>query len=128
MADVNQHCTEETDRVIERLNERTAILHPIPEDDPRIITFEELITRYFEDPHVRNVYPGDNQKPQYMSAIWAQDQEQSTIAKRVSDEVGKSVPVLERKDWYDAEDWHQHFLTDFKDFPEDDDDVEYAAF
>lgn len=98
------------------------------EYDPRIITFEELITRYFEDPHVRNVYPGDNQKPQYMSAIWAQDQEQSTIAKRVSDEVGKSVPVLERKDWYDAEDWHQHFLTDFKDFPEDDDDVEYAAF
>ena len=98
------------------------------EYDPSVLSYEELITRYFEDPHVRHTYPGDTQKPQYMSAIWAQDEEQSSIAQRVSNEVGKSVPVLPRKEWYDAEDWHQHFLTDFKDFPDDDEDVEYAAF
>ena len=42
--------------------------------------------------------------------------------KKVSEEEGKRVPVLEAKAWNEAEGWHQHFLGEFKDFPEDDDD------
>ena len=96
--------------------------------DPTVLSYEQLITQYFEDPRVKEVWPGDSPKPQYKSAVWAQNMQQKQIARAVSDDVGKSVPVLPCSKWFDAEDWHQHFMTEFKDFPEDEDGQEYAAF
>ena len=88
-----------------------------------VVTFEDLARRYFRDPRVPHVYEGwELTKPQYRVAVWATDEEQAEIAKRVSEEEGKRVPVLEAKAWNEAEGWHQHFLGEFKDFPEDDDD------
>ena len=50
--------------------------------------------------------------------MWAQDERQAETARRVSHEAGKHVPVLQTREWHDAEEWQQHFLTEFKDFPE----------
>mmetsp|Transcript_52246 Transcript_52246/g.117364 ORF Transcript_52246/g.117364 Transcript_52246/m.117364 type:complete len:129 (-) Transcript_52246:405-791(-) len=87
------------------------------EFDPETLSFERLITRYFADPHVRSTY--GREKPQYRTAIWAQTREQEEIARRVGGESGKLVPILPASPWYDAEDYHQHFLGDFKDLPEE---------
>ena len=87
------------------------------EFDPSVLSYSDLITRFFRDPNVRSVYGAE--KPQYRTAIWAQNDEQQAIARRVGDEQGKAVPVLPAKPWYDAEEYHQHFLGDFKDFPEE---------
>ena len=87
------------------------------EFDPAVLSFEALITRFFKDPHVRNVY--GSEKPQYRTAVWAQDDGQKATAQRVAAEVGKQVPILPRSEWYDAEDYHQHFMGEFKDFPDE---------
>ena len=87
--------------------------------DPAVTSYEKLCTYYFEDPHVRNVYPGTEEKAQYKTAVWAQDEQQAETAQRVSKSVGKDVPVLPRSKWFDAEDWHQHFILGFKDFPDE---------
>ena len=87
------------------------------EYDPAVLSYEALITRFFNDPHVRSVY--GTERPQYKTAIWAQNDEQKAIAERVGAAAGKHVPVLSRSPWYDAEDYHQHFMGDFKDFPEE---------
>ena len=87
------------------------------EFDPTVLSYEALITRYFNDPHVGNVY--GTERPQYRTAVWAQTDEQHAIAQQVGAAVGKQVPVLARSPWFDAEDYHQHFLGDFKDLPEE---------
>ena len=89
--------------------------------DPAKISFEALITRFFEDPRVRSVH-SSHEKAQYKTAVWAQDEAQAAAARRVAWAVGKDVPVLPRGDWHDAEEWHQHFLLGFKDIPDDEDD------
>lgn len=64
--------------------------------------------RFLEDPKVPNFY--GPQDPQYMIAVWAQTFAQAETARRVSEEVGKNVPVLPAKEWYDAEARHQNFF------------------
>ena len=92
--------------------------------DPKQTSYEEVLTQFFEDPRVRDVYPGAEGKAQYRTAVWAQDEKQAEIATRVSHAVGKQVPVLPLDTRHDAEEWHQHFILGFKDFPDDDDEEE----
>ena len=88
--------------------------------DPRATSYESVLTHFLDDPRVRPVYGAE--RPQYKTAIWAQDAKQAEVARRLSQESGKGVPVLPRSEWYDAEEYHQHFLREFKDFPEEDED------
>lgn len=95
--------------------------------DPSITSYEALLTYFLEDPRVRTVWR--KEEPQYKTAVWAQGATQAEIARRLSEESGKNVPVYDDgSTWHDAEDWHQHFFTEFKEIPEelyddDDDDV-----
>ena len=96
------------------------------EYDPSVLSYEELMTEFFEDPHVRNVFGGATGRAQYKTAVWAQSTSQLDIACRLSDEAGKGVPVLPAAAWHDAEEWHQHFLGN--DLPDDAADEGYAPF
>lgn len=82
------------------------------EFDPTVLSFEELMRTFFEDPHVAGYYPGASaEKPQYMSAVFAQDEAQEATARHVSTEVGKEVPIIRTREWHDAEEYHQFFLA-----------------
>ena len=80
--------------------------------DPELISYEAFLEQWLEDPRVRT-YAVRNEKLQYMTAIWVQDDEQRVAAEKLVKESGKEVPVFSQCQWHDAEDWHQHFLTDF---------------
>ena len=88
------------------------------EYDTSVTSFEEIITHFFEDPHVENQFCSDDsgggrsamEPKQYRTAIWAQDETQRDIALKVSASVGKEVPVLPQSEWYDAEAYHQHWM------------------
>ena len=57
---------------------------------------------------------------QYKTAIFPQSDRQAEVARRLVAESGKAVPVEEAATaWHDAEEWHQHFYRDTKDFPDD---------
>ena len=87
------------------------------EYDPSVTSFEEIIRHYYEDPHVPDQFCSDDSgggrsatdAVQYRTAIWAQDDSQREIALRVSEEVGKQIPVLQPCAWHDAEGYHQHY-------------------
>jgi len=86
------------------------------EFDPSRLSFEDLITVFFEDPQVRDVFGGRACKAQYKTAVWSQSPEQMGVAQRVGAEMGAEVPILPAEEWHDAEDWHQHFGgSDFMD-------------
>ena len=86
--------------------------------DPDVTSYEEIITAYYEDPHVQNQFCSDDSgggrsardAVQYRTAIWVQTDEQRQTALRVSDSVGKEVPILPRSEWHDAEAYHQHWM------------------
>ena len=84
--------------------------------DPNILPYETFLRRWLEDPRVPT-FPNPRDKVQYRTAIFAQDARQAELARRLVAESGKAVPVEEAGEWYDAEEWHQHFYRDFKDFP-----------
>ena len=88
------------------------------EFDPTTLSYEQLMERFFSDPHVPS-HPRPGEKAQYRTAVWAQDEEQAEIALRVGTAAGKAVPVLPRTEWHDAEDYHQHFMGEFKDLPDE---------
>lgn len=94
------------------------------EFDPASLSYADLVREFLEDPKVKNVWDPDaeSQDPQYRTAIFAQDAEQMRVAKEKIWECGKQVPILEGSTWYNAEEWHQHFLGGFKDFPEEDEE------
>lgn len=76
------------------------------EFDPSVISYEELIEL------VLRGASGRGGKAQYMSAVWAQDGEQSAIAQRVAASLGKSnVPILAASAWHDAEEYHQKYIA-----------------
>lgn len=85
--------------------------------DPTTLSYETLIRRWLDDPRVPT-FPNPRDKAQYRTAIFAQDSKQAEVARRLVAESGKAVPVEEQATWYDAEEWHQHFYRDAKDFPE----------
>ena len=74
--------------------------------DPAKISYEAIMEKCFAQAH------GGASKPQYMSAVWAQDEEQAAIAKAVAERTGKAdVPILPVTDWHDAEEYHQHYYA-----------------
>ena len=87
------------------------------EFDPSVTSYEEIMTFFYEDPHVKNMFCSDAsgggrsgmEAAQYRTAVFVQDDVQREIALRVSDDVGKEVPVLPLVNWFDAEPYHQHF-------------------
>lgn len=90
--------------------------------DPAALSYEDFLEVFVDDPRVAShPSPRDRGKPQYKTAIWAQDATQREVAARVVAASGKAVPVEDASAtaWWDAEDWHQHFYRDFKDFPDD---------
>lgn len=85
------------------------------EFDPNRLSYTSIVTKYLEDPRVKNVYGSRDryvapEHAQYRVAIWAQDDKQRALALQASHEVGKEVPVLQRTLWYDAEQRHQNFF------------------
>ena len=84
------------------------------EYDPNITSYEEIIRRFYEDPHVANQFSTDGSivprdERQYQTAIWAQDENQREVALRIGDEVGKEVPVYLLGRFFEAEAYHQHY-------------------
>lgn len=72
--------------------------------DPSVITFEDLMRRFFEEamPNVRRL--------QYRSAVWAQNAVQMETATRIASELhADGVPVLEACAWHEAEPRHQKY-------------------
>ena len=75
------------------------------EFDPSVLSFDDIMQRFFSEatPNIR--------RTQYLSAVWAQDAEQASVASRIAREHGKEdgVPVLAAATWHDAEDYHQKY-------------------
>jgi len=75
------------------------------EFDPSVISYEDLMSRVLRE---ASSFGG---KAQYKSAVWAQDEDQAEVARRVAAKLNKTrVPILEQTKWYDAEDYHQKYL------------------
>ena len=74
------------------------------EYDPTKTSYEALMTRFFAEASAHK------SKPQYMSAVWAQNAEQRATAERIARQSGKPIPVLDAKQWHDAEEYHQHYI------------------
>ena len=87
--------------------------------DESVLSYEQFLEAFVDNPRVAT-HPRPGEKVQYKTAVWAQGEAQAEIARRVVEDSGKAVPVERATAWTDAEDWHQHFYKDFKDFPEDD--------
>ncbi len=87
------------------------------EFDPKVITFEQIIKRFFEfhDPTTLNSQ-GPDFGTQYRSEIFYLNEEQKNIAQKVIDEEnlklsGKVVTKLsELKNYCTAEEYHQKYL------------------
>ena len=87
------------------------------EFDPKVITFEQIIKRFFEfhDPTTLNSQ-GPDFGTQYRSEIFYLNEEQKNIAQKVIDEEnlklsGKVVTRLsELKNYCTAEEYHQKYL------------------
>lgn len=91
------------------------------EFDPSIVKYEELVEFFYRthDPTTMNQQGGDRGS-QYRSAIFTSDDEQMTIAKRVTEQVqkdhfdakGKKVvtQIVPAGQWWNAEDYHQEYL------------------
>ena len=87
------------------------------EFDPKVITYEQLIKRFFEfhDPTTLNSQ-GPDFGTQYRSEIFYLNEEQKNIAQKVIDEEnlklsGKVVTKLsELKNYCTAEEYHQKYL------------------
>ncbi len=92
--------------------------------DPEKTSYEALMQTFVDDPHVRAPFTTlEPSRPQYRTAVWAQSEAQAETARRVLAEGGKeTIPVLPSSEWHDAEDYHQHFLGEFKDLPDEDDE------
>ncbi len=79
--------------------------------------------RLVDDPRVHAPWSdAPPSPPQYRTAVWAQSEAQLEVARRVLADGGKgTIPVLPSSEWFDAEEYHQNFLSEFKDLPDEDD-------
>lgn len=99
--------------------------HPTPhvevvqvEYDPAVLSYQNLLDYYF-----RHIDPTDNEGqfcdrgPAYRPVIYVANEEEKTIATRVSAEVAKTlnqevkVDILPARAFWAAEDYHQHYAT-----------------
>ena len=87
------------------------------EFDPKIITYEQIIKRFFEfhDPTTLNSQ-GPDFGTQYRSEIFYLNEEQKNIAQKVIDDVNKKLSgkvvtkLSELKNYCTAEEYHQKYL------------------
>ncbi len=87
------------------------------EFDPKVITYEEIIKRFFEfhDPTTLNSQ-GPDFGTQYRSEIFYLNEEQKNIAQKVIDDVNKKLSgkvvtkLSELKNYCTAEEYHQKYL------------------
>ncbi len=87
------------------------------EFDPKIITYEQIIKRFFEfhDPTTLNSQ-GPDFGTQYRSEIFYLNDEQKKIAQKVIDDVNKKLSgkvvtkLSELKNYCTAEEYHQKYL------------------
>lgn len=76
--------------------------------DPDQISYEELVSKFF----AMHNYAA-KAKPQYMSAIFAQTEEQRKIAEAKIKSIGGPVAteIKDMTSWFDAEEYHQNYLN-----------------
>lgn len=94
--------------------------------NPNIVTFEELVNIFFltHDPTTLN-RQGSDVGTQYRSAIFYHNEAQKTSAEKIKKEVDESkiykAPIVtsieEYSTFYTAEDYHQNFYDNNKDYP-----------
>lgn len=86
--------------------------------DPKQVTYRQLIEFFYRmhDPTTAN-RQGPDTGSQYRSAIFTYDEEQATIAKDITEKVGKEwwknkvvTEILPAGEWWDAETYHQLYL------------------
>lgn len=76
------------------------------EFDPSVVTYQDLIKKVLQQ--------ADNsgRVSQYGSAVFTTSDKQMSIAKTVAEQLGKTnVPIKPALPWTDAEDYHQHYLS-----------------
>ena len=57
---------------------------------------EELMSRFFSEASAHK------SKPQYMTAVWAQNEAQKAVAEKLAKQNMKPIPVLNAKPWHGA--------------------------
>ena len=102
--------------------------------DPAVVSYEDLVRRFVADPRVRTagrpsaIPAGLQLLVQTRRAVWAQDEEQAAVARRVLRESGKdTIPVLPPSAWIEAEEYHQHHIAEAKDYPDLGEDDPWAG-
>jgi peptide-methionine (S)-S-oxide reductase len=88
--------------------------------DPEKLSYRQLVEFFFKmhDPTTLNRQGADT-GTQYRSAVFANNEEQLKIAQDIKEKVGKewykgkpiTTEVAMATQWYDAEDYHQDYLT-----------------
>jgi len=112
------------ERVCSRNNSHTEALRL--EFDPAVLNYAELVRKFSQDARVQRVQPvadgepSSLRRPQTRVAVWARDAVQMRTARSILREAGLDdrVPVLPPTAWHEAEEYHQDFLRDEKDFPD----------
>lgn len=86
--------------------------------DPSIVTYRQLLEFFYRmhDPTTQD-RQGPDVGTQYRSAIFTHDEEQSKIAKEITDKVSKewfkqpvTTQIVPAGQWWDAEEYHQLYL------------------
>lgn len=86
--------------------------------DPSIVTYRQLLEFFYRmhDPTTQD-RQGPDVGTQYRSAIFTHDEEQSKIARDITDKVAKewykqpvTTQIVPAGQWWDAEEYHQLYL------------------
>lgn len=86
------------------------------EFDPDVLSYESLLAKFAADPRVQGLgQSSSSYSPvQTRKAVWAQNEAQAQVARRVLAEASLPVPVYPRCEFYEAEDYHQHHIAEEK--------------
>lgn len=87
--------------------------------DPAVVTYRQLLEFFYRmhDPTTKD-RQGPDMGTQYRSAVFTHGEEQSKIARDITDKVSKewykkpvSTQIVEAGQWWDAEEYHQLYLN-----------------
>jgi peptide-methionine (S)-S-oxide reductase len=87
--------------------------------DPNIITFEKILTVFFHlhDPTTKN-RQGNDEGPQYRSAIFYHSEAQKKIAEKLKNEItGAVTEITPFTNFYPAENYHRDYYAKNSDQP-----------
>jgi len=86
------------------------------------LSYEQLLKEHFlQDPRAQRAGLSSlRARRQTRIAVWVEDDAQEEAARRILAAAGKLdvIPVLPLSEWFEAEEEHQHFIRDEKDFPD----------